>query len=132
MLKQPKTDRDVDTLIRDALGEEERELFDRLGDPTLPEMLGEVFRGRLRWLAAIVALVVVIFTGIAVYAAVQFFDADEVAEMIRWAGIFFFCMTAIMANKLWHWMEMQRYALTREIKRLELQIATLSESLRER
>ena len=37
-----------------------------------------------------------------------------------------FSLAAVMGMKIWHWMEMQRHALTREIKRVELQVANLA------
>ena len=46
-------------------------------------------------------------------------------------GPFFFSLAAVMAMKLWDWMEIERTTVTREIKRLELRIAQLASSLRE-
>ncbi len=44
---------------------------------------------------------------------------------------FVFCMGAISMMKIWYWMEMQRIGVTREIKRLELQVACLTQRLTE-
>ena len=39
---------DVDALIREAMRTDEGDELDRLGEPGLPEMVADLFRGRLR------------------------------------------------------------------------------------
>ena len=67
-----------------------------------------------------------VFVGLSVVCAVQFFNAEGIREMILWAGAFGFSLLAVMANKIWYWMELNKNAIKREIKRLELQIARLA------
>ena len=45
------------------------------------------------------------------------------------ATIFLFGMLGIGQMKMWYWMQMNRNALAREIKRLELQVATLVQAV---
>lgn len=123
---------DVDALIREALTREEAELFEQLGEPSLPEMITEVFQGRWRWLMLLSMVVSTALTVLAVYCAVRFFQAREVREMLVWAAGGFFSLMAVLGNKIWYWMEMQRHSLSREIKRLELAVVHLAGELRDR
>ena len=118
--------RDLDNLIRDALSQEEAELFDRLGEPSLPEMVSDAFRGRSSWLMWLTGLVTAVFFGLSIYCAIRFLGTDHVPTMLRWFAGLIFCLLAVMANKTWSWMEMQRIAISREVKRLELAVAHLA------
>ena len=117
---------DVDAVIRRALSDEEAEFYDRLGEQSLFDLATEVFRGRHRWLAVMTVIVMAVFMATSILCLVKFLQADEIRVMLLWGAGFFFGMHAIMALKLWHWMEMNRLALSRELKRLELQIAHLA------
>ncbi len=122
--------RDIDTLIREALSEEDAAFLASLDEPTLPEQLTEVFRGRWRWVNALSILVVLWLFLAGLYCVVAFLRADEVASMLRWGAGAAFCLVAVGFMKAWYWMELQRVALTREVKRLELQVAHLAAKLR--
>jgi hypothetical protein len=123
-------DKQLDALIREALSREEAALFDRLGPPSIPDLLTETFRGRLRWLNLFGGLLSFVFFGLAVYCAVMIFRTDALPAMIRWGLGFAFCLSAVWGLKLWFWMEMQRHATSREIKRVELAVAHLAAELR--
>ncbi len=69
------------------------------------------------------------FVVVAVVAAVQFFQVETVNEMIAWACAFMFCLIAIAMMKVWYWMELNKNTLIREVKRVELQIAQLTNRL---
>jgi len=38
---------EIDDMIRQALSEEEAKFYDELGEQTLPEMVGGLFKGRI-------------------------------------------------------------------------------------
>lgn len=124
--------KDFDVLIREALSTEEREVFDRLGEPSLPAMMIGGFGGRLRWVNLYASLLTFAMFGLAVFSVVKIFQAEEVAEMIRWSVGFAFGLASSLGLKVWFWMQMERYALSREIKRVELAVAHLAGELRSR
>lgn len=123
-------ERDVDILIREALHVEDIEGFDQLGEPGLPDMVTEVFRGRLRWIGAMFLFMIMLFFVLSIVCAVQFLGTDEVPDMLRWGAGFFLCVVAVIGGKLWYWIQLQQIAVTREVKRVELLVAHLSEQLR--
>lgn len=122
---------DIDSLIRETLSREEAEFHAGLDEPPIVAQLVGVFGARNRWLNVLGALLTVVFLALAAYSAVRFLAADAaVPEMLRWGAGLFFCVLAVWALKIWYWMELQRNNLTREIKRLELQVAALAEEMR--
>ncbi len=117
----------IDEMIREALTQEEAEIFDRVfEEPSVFELLTSMFRGKLRYLAVLGIVMGIVFMAIGIFSLLEFLAADDVPSMLRWGALMFFSVSAIMGMKIWHWMEMQRHALTREIKRLELQVANLA------
>jgi hypothetical protein len=49
--------------------------------------------------------------------------------MLHWGAAMVLCLGAVTTIKMWYWLEMNRLALTREMKRLELTVALLAERL---
>ncbi len=94
------------------------------------EMIGDSFRGRQRWMACLVFFYILLFTVAWVISAVMFFrtDADDTRGLILWAAAFVVSGNIVMMCKLWYWNLMNRNALAREIKRLEVRIAELQAS----
>lgn len=124
-----KRNEDIDKMIKDALSNEEAKFYDELGEQSLPEMVGGLFVGKLKWLAVITMIAQVALFVAAVYCAYQFFQVEEVREMLKWgAGFFMFLMASSML-KIFHWMQMDKNALMREIKRMELQVVALNSKL---
>lgn len=123
-------DNEIDEMVRDALGNEERLLSEKYaGDMSAFEMVGELFRGRNRWLTVYAFVWTFAFLGLAIWCGTRFFQLDAATatmkEMIGWAIGFSFSVMTVGLLKIWFWMDMQRHATTREIKRLELAIAKL-------
>ncbi len=123
---------EVDDLIREALRAEDVEGLESLGEPGLPDMVTEVFRGRNRWVGAMMTANLLAVTVFAVVCAVNFLGTDSPVLMVRWGAGFFFCVIVAVGCKLWYWMQLDRLALSREIKRVELVLAHLAAELRAR
>ncbi|MCB1037181.1 MAG: hypothetical protein KDD47_25355 [Acidobacteria bacterium] len=125
-----RNQRDIDSLIREALSQEENELYDQLDDPSLPQLVADLFKGKLRYFTILTFFMTLLAFAASVYCVVRFFEAPELREMLLWGAGFFYTTLMTLAMKLWQWMEMERHAVTREIKRLELQVANLAAELR--
>ena len=121
---------DVDGLIREAVRAEDLAEFEQLTDPGLPDMVADLFRGRLRAYVVMFFLMILTCTVGAVFCGYRFFTATEVASMLRWGAGFFLCTFVALNAKNWYWMQMEHLATARAIKRVELLIAQLATEVR--
>ncbi|MEE9364687.1 MAG: DUF6768 family protein [Cellulophaga sp.] len=121
-----KNKEEIDNLIKEALTKEEAAFYDELEEQNLFEKLGEVFKGKMGWLAMVMNVVHLVVFGLFAYCIVQFLDTDNTNELIKWASAGFLCMLVMVMLKMYVWMQMDKNDLLREMKRLELQIAALS------
>lgn len=118
----------VDDDLRAALhAGEDGESLRSAGDEGMIRQMAATFRGRMRFWVALTWLATALWTAAAVWAAIAFFHATEHRDWIMYAAIFIVSALAVAMLKLWNLMEMNRNTHTREIKRLELQIARLAE-----
>ncbi len=123
---------DLDKKIQEALRAEDAELFkDFAEEPSVFEMLMETCRGRHRWLNILGAFWTLVFLVLGVVAAVKFFSAEGTRDIVMWAAACIVCVSAVSMFKIWYFLEMHKNALTREIKRLELQIARLAARIKD-
>ncbi|KKO11461.1 hypothetical protein LCGC14_0019420 [marine sediment metagenome] len=101
--------------------------YDAGRDLTFHDMLAGSFRGQSRWMSVMAWIHIFAFTGLMVVGIVFFFQADTTRDQILWATVFLSSTVMVMMLKMWFWMAMNRNAVTREIKRLEMRIAELAE-----
>ncbi len=121
----------LDDKIREALQQEDAELFEDVGgEPSIFEMLMETFRGRHRWLVFLTMFWTMVFMVLGVLSVIRFFRAEEMRDMLMWAAASAFLLSGVSMMKVWYWMELNKNSVTREIKRLELQIAHLAGRLK--
>ncbi len=121
---------ELDDTIRNALkSQAQHGPIDPDREPPMRSQIAETFRGRFRWLAWLAVFYRIVFLMIAVIAAIQFFRVDGTRELIAYATLFLISIMATAFIKLWYWMLLIKNSMIREIKRLELQVAKLSEGL---
>jgi len=118
--------KDIDDLIRQSLSEEEAKFYNELDEQNPIEMLGGLFRGKNKWLMILLNVVMVGVFVVFLYCLFEFLGTDDTNELIRWAAAGFICLMSIISLKLFAWMQMDKNALLREMKRLELQISSLA------
>lgn len=120
---------EVDKLIKETLTKEEAKFYDELDEQNLIGMVGGLFKGKLKWLLILMNVVnIIAFVGF-VYCTVQFVNTDITNELIKWGVFGVVLLMMISMLKLFAWMQMDKNALLRETKRLELQISALSNKL---
>ncbi len=121
----------IDELIKSALTKEEAIFYNELEEQSLLEMVLGVYQGKLKWFAILTAVIMAVVFGLAVYCLIQFLQADDAKEMILWACGMFGAMILSSMLKLFHWMQMDKNAILRELKRVELQVGVLAAKLGE-
>lgn len=91
-----------------------------------------VFRGRTKGWVALNWFLTAVWGGVGLWAASAFFRAGAPRDWIFYATVVVVSFMAVSILKIWFWMEMNRHTHAREIKRLELQVATVVQMLKER
>lgn len=120
---------EVDQLIRETLNEEEAKFYDALEEQNIFEMLFGLFKGKNAWINILLNVMILVFFVALIYSAIQFFNAETTETLIKWGlGCVAFLLGVSML-KLYAWMQMDKYAILREMKRLELQVMSLSGKL---
>ncbi|MDX1477312.1 MAG: DUF6768 family protein [Saprospiraceae bacterium] len=117
---------DIDRLIESALSQEEADFYHQLDEQSLHEMVGGLFQGKLKWINIMTIAIMVILFVLAIWCLVRFINADDPVVLIKWGAAVFGCMMAVGMLKLYNWMQMDKNALLREIKRLEYQITVMA------
>ncbi len=117
----------LDDQIRDALQAEQDELFDDDDDLQAHfESLKFMFRGQTKWFTIFHLSVMVVFLTMIVISAIQFFRVESMRAMIAWATGFAVCVTLQAIAELYFVMEVNKHVIRWEVKRLELQVASLA------
>jgi len=116
----------IDDRIRRALSPADVQAYEALGREISPfgEAIG-MFRSVHGGYIWAVALTGAAFVAIGGYAGWRLMNTTDFRSMLGWALLAIFVILSLVLVKIWFWLEMQRNALVREIKRLELQIASL-------
>ncbi|ARV14621.1 DUF6768 family protein [Polaribacter sp. SA4-12] len=111
---------EIDQLIKETLTQEESKFYDGLEEQDLFASVKGLFNGKLKWMISLLFFVNFIILGFLIYSMMQFFEATTTFELIKWAAASFLCILMMSMLKLFSWMQMNKNALLREIKRLEL------------
>lgn len=110
---------DIDQKIQAALRRDTA--GDSLGaDPSLAEEVLIAFRGRHRWMAAMLIVINVVVLAGLVLAVVRFLGSSDVTMQLRWGGVALVLLLMVTMLKIWFWLEMHTNRVLREVKRVEL------------
>ena len=104
--------------------------YDESREDTLWSMARDFYSRRMLSTAILVWVCGIIFFAGVVYSGIQFFGTEQTKLQIMYAAIFICCVHGIGWIKSFAWVMMQRHGIKREIKRLELRIAELSETIK--
>jgi uncharacterized membrane protein (DUF485 family) len=116
----------IDQLIKATLSKEAFKLYEDLDEQNIFQSLLGIFQGKNKWIMFGMNIMTLVFFALFIYCFIQFLKTDVTNEMIQWGiGIVVFLIGVSML-KIFSWMQMDKKALIREIKRLELQVASLS------
>ncbi len=118
---------DIDRLITESLGREEAEFYRELDQQGMFRMWGNLYTGKLGGWAIMVTLFQLVFTVLAFYWGYKFFTVEGIEPMLQYGGGLLIAVVFTGMLKLWHWMQMDKNDILREIKRLEFQVAVMME-----
>ncbi len=117
---------EIDKLIKDTLTQEEAKFYDTLEEQSVLGMIFGLFKGKNKWLLILMNMMTVVFFGFFIYCVVQFFSVDTTKELLKWGLGSIVFMIGVSMLKVFAWMQMDKNALLRELKRLELQVSSLA------
>ncbi len=117
---------EFDDKIRQALRAESDNVWKDVEERGLFEQALGVMRGKPKFLTVVANAVMALFFAMTVYSAIRFFGAETTRTQIAWSVGFLTSNMIVAMMKLWFWMQMDKNTVIREVKRLELQVATLA------
>ena len=115
-------DQEFERLLRRVLDEK----ADEVKEPSIAKQMTSLFQGRWRFINAMTVGFRLVLLVVTAFCAVKFHQADSVPQMLRWGAGGFLAWFGMAYLKLWTWLELERHAVTREVKRLEVQVAHLA------
>ena len=104
--------------------------YDESKEDTYCSMVKDFFCKKMRWVMINVYVWSILFMAVCITSAILFFKTDDTQYQIMHAAIFICCSLSIGFLKVLAWVMIQRHSIKREIKRLELRIAKLNETIR--
>ena len=123
----------IDERIRRALSSEDRAILAELDSHgTIYGEVAATFSGHRRWVNVAGWMAGLLMLAVAVVCGWQFFTQPDVRIMQMWGTGLIVSTLSLGLVKLWFFLELQRTAILREIKRVELQVAGLTAEMRDR
>lgn len=114
--------KEVDDEIKKALSEETRDIIEPLDEASYMELFIQSYKGKNRWLNFIVLLDGVIAIGLIIWSINEFLGAETVKGMLGWTMLFTSSLLLFTLAKIWGWMQINKNAMIRETKRVEMQM----------
>lgn len=107
-----------------------REEYDETRENSLLAMAREFYNRKMRSIVILVWAFALIFLAGAILCAIMFVKTDQVKSLILYATLFIVCAHWVDLMKIFAWQMIHRNSIKREIKRLELRIAELTETVK--
>jgi hypothetical protein len=96
----------------------------------LTSMIRDFYNRKMLSMVVLVWSLGIIFMAGAVFSGIEFFRTDEIRYQIMYAVIFMICLQWVGSIKIFAWQVIHRNSIKREIKRLELSIAELNQTVK--
>lgn len=118
---------EIDALIEESLSKNEAEFYHNLDQQSMFKQWGGLYSGKLGKWAILTTTIQIVITIFAFWFGYKFFTVQDTILMAKYgAGM----LIGVIMNgllKQWHWMQMDKNSILLEMKRLEFQIAILTE-----
>jgi hypothetical protein len=104
--------------------------YDDSKEDTLLSMVGQLYSRKMLSSFIVHAAYSSVFIALAVFCGVKFFQTQQVRYQIMYAAILVCCIQFVTLRKNIYWQMLHKNSISREIKRLELRIAELNETVK--
>ena len=120
----------LDKAIFESLSQEEQDFLASLDEePKYTDQAMGLLKGRYRFINWLTIILYILTTIVAVYALIRFFKVSpDIDGMLKWGGLTAYCVGGILVSKLWFSQQFQTNRVLRELKKVELQIASLKQN----
>jgi len=120
----------LDKAIYQSLSKEDQDFLARLDEePQFLKQFTGVYKGSMgifNWMATIG---LIFWAVVGISSLIHFFNVSpDIEGMLKWGGLTAFCVGACFFIRIWLGMHMQTNRVLRELKKLELQIASLKQN----
>jgi len=116
------TDEQIKKIIEDT--------YDDSREDTIWTMLSDLYNRKTLSVIIVLWIWIILFMAALVYSGIKFFKTERIQFQIMYATIFTCCFLGVNIVKIFAWQMGHRHSIKREIKRLELRIAELSETIK--
>jgi hypothetical protein len=106
--------------------------YDDPKEDSLWSMATDFYNRKMLPVIILVWAYALVFIAITVFSAVKFFRVETFKNQIMYAAIFICCIQFVSLIKIFAWQMIHRNGIKREIKKLELRIAELNETLQKK
>ena len=106
--------------------------YDESKEDTLRSWIRDCYSKEVRWVMIGIYAQYLILSALIIFSAIKFFIADQTRYQIMYAAIFVCCNLWMGFVSVFGWVMMQRPRINREVKRLELRIAELNQTVKDK
>jgi hypothetical protein len=104
--------------------------YDDSKEDNLLSMVGQLYSRKMFSSLIAHGAYSLVFIVLAVFCGIEFFDTQQVQYQIMYAAIFVCCIEFVILRKNIYWQMLHKNSISREIKRLEIRIAELNETVK--
>lgn len=120
----------LDKAISQSLSQEDQDFLASLDEePKYMDQTKGIFKGRWGFINKLNTIFLYLVTIVLIYALIRFFKVSpDIDGMLKWGGLTAYCVAGGFYLKLWFAQHLQTNRVLRELKKLELQIASLKQN----
>ena len=104
--------------------------YDDSKEDNLLSMVGQLYSRKMFSSFIAHAAYSFVFIALAIFCGIKFFDTEQIRFQVMYAAIFVCCIQFVILRKNIYWQMLHKNSISREIKRLELRIVELSDTVK--
>ena len=104
--------------------------YDDSREDSIRSMIHDFYNRKMLSKVILVWIYAIVFTGLMVFSGIKFFKTDQTQTQLMYAVIFIVATQFICLIKIFAWQMIHRNGIKREIKRLEIRLADLTQTIK--